>query len=77
MATKISEPKTKKATLAALHLEVAKYLLELCGPSILKLAKDKRRRERTRWLLLQVARQRVKEGQSRSSRSYLSVGSKN
>jgi hypothetical protein len=54
MAVKTST-RTKKATLAALNLAVARNLLELCGPSILKLAKDKSRWELTRILLLRIS----------------------
>jgi hypothetical protein len=54
MAVKTST-RTKKATLAALNLAVARNLLELSGPSILKLAKDKARWELTRKLLLRIS----------------------
>ena len=53
MVAKSPKTATKK-DLAALKLEAAEYLLELVGPSLLALARDKRRWEEIRQLVLKI-----------------------
>ena len=54
MVAKTSTSATKKH-IAALELRAAEYLLELVGPSLCTLARDRRRWEEMRRLLLKVA----------------------
>lgn len=54
MASKTLTSATKKRV-AVLELRAAEYLLELAGPGLLTLARDKRRWEEMRRLLLKVA----------------------
>jgi hypothetical protein len=54
MAAKTLTSAAKKRV-AVLELGAAEYLLELAGPSLLTLARDKRRWEEMRRLLLKVA----------------------
>jgi hypothetical protein len=54
MVAKTLTSATKKH-IAVLELRAAEYLLELVGPSLCSLARDKRRWEEMRRLLLKVA----------------------
>lgn len=54
MVAKSPKSATKK-DLAALKLAAAEYLLELVGPSLLIVARDKRRWEEIRRLIVKVA----------------------
>ena len=61
MATKSPTMKTKKARLAALNMDLARTLLEFVGPSLIKLASDKRHWELIRKLVLKISASQTKE----------------
>jgi hypothetical protein len=66
MVAKTSTSATKKQ-IAVLKLRAAKYLLDLVGPGLFTLARDKRRWEEMRRLLLKVASTK-KHGARRKSK---------